>query len=60
MKLDNTKQLMQKSAKVLCIVCAGAAGLTLTALAFLYTFQAIGLILVLGLFLILLWRLRNA
>ena len=60
MKLDNTKQLMRRSAKVLCIVGAGAAGLSITALAFFYTFQTIGLTIVFGLFLILLRRLRNA
>ena len=57
---EKTKNLIAKSGKALALVGATIAGLTLTILAFLYTIQAIGVTLVLGLFLILLWRLRNA
>lgn len=57
---EKTKKLIAKSGKTLALVGATIAGLTLTILAFLYTIQAVGVILVLGLFLILLWRLRNA
>ena len=57
---EKTKELAAKSGKALALVGATIAGLTLTILAFLYTIQAVGVILVLGLFLILLWRLRNA
>ena len=57
---EKTKNLIAKSGKTLALVGATIAGLTLTILAFLYTIQAVGVILVLGLFLILLWRLRNA
>ena len=57
---EKTKKLIAKSGKTLALVGATIAGLTLTILAFLYTIQAVGVILVLGLFLTLLWRLRNA
>ena len=57
---EKTKELVAKSGKALALVGATIAGLTLTILAFLYTIQAVGVTLVLGLFLILLWRLRNA
>ena len=57
---EKTKNLIAKSGKALALVGATIAGLTLTILAFLYTIQAVGVTLVLGLFLILLWRLRNA
>ena len=57
---EKTKNLIAKSGKTLALVGAGAAGLTLTALAFLYTVHAIGVTLVLGLFLLFLWILRNA
>ena len=57
---EKTKNLIAKSGKTLALVGAGAAGLTITVLAFLYTIQAVGVFLVLGLFLLLLWRLRNA
>ena len=60
MELEKAKKFMRKSGRTLCIVGAGAAGLTITVLAFLYTIQAIGVTLVFGLFLIGLWRLRNA
>ena len=60
MELEEAKKFMRKSGKILCIVGAGTAGLAITVLAFLYTIQAVGVVLVLGLFLILLWRLRNA
>ena len=57
---EKTKELAAKSGKALALVGATIAGLTLTILAFLYTIQAVGVTLVHGLFLILLWRLRNA
>ena len=60
MELEKAKKFMRKSGRTLCIVGAGTAGLTITVLAFLYTIQAIGVTLVFGLFLIGLWRLRNA
>ena len=60
MELEKAKKFMRKSGRILCIVGAGTAGLAITVLAFLYTIQAVGVVLVLGLFLILLWRLRNA
>jgi len=60
MELKKAKKFMRKSGKILSIVGAGTAGLALTVLAFLYTIQAIGVTLILGLFLFLLWRLRNA
>mgnify|MGYP003642594504 FL=1 len=60
MSLIKAKNLAHKSLSVLCLVGAGAAGLSITALAFLYTIQTVGLTLMLVLFLIILWRLRNA
>lgn len=60
MSLIKAKNLARKSLSVLCLVGAGAAGLSITALAFLYTMQAVGLTLMLVLFLIILWRLPNA
>ena len=60
MMLIKAKKLALRSLSVLCIVGAGAAGLTITALAFLYTMQTVGVTLMFVLFLIILWRLRNA
>ena len=60
MMLIKAKKLAHKSLSVLCIVGAGASGLAITALAFLYTMQAVGVTLMLVLFLIILWRLQNA
>jgi len=59
MSLIKAKSLARKSLSVLCLFGAGAAGITITALAFLYTIQAVGVTLMLVLFLIILWRLRN-
>jgi hypothetical protein len=60
MSLIKAKSLAHKSLRILCLAGAGAAGLSITALAFLYTIQAVGLTLILVLFSIILWRLRNA